>query len=98
MSDERRDLIGKTILIGLTFTTADGELTEQTQRHGVIEEFDPDAGLRVRLVAPGHPWDGEPYWLPPDLSSLSEAAPGAYRLRATGEIVVDPDFTSTWEI
>jgi hypothetical protein len=64
----------------------------------VIEEADPEEGVGVRLVAPGQPWDGEIYRLPPDLSSLSEAAPGAYRLRATGETIVDPDFTWTWEI
>jgi hypothetical protein len=92
------DVVGKTILLGLTFTTADRELVEQTQRHGVIEQFDPDAGIAVRLVGPGQPWDGELYWLPPDLGNLSEAAPGAYKLRSTGETIVDPDFTSTWEI
>jgi hypothetical protein len=64
----------------------------------VIEEADAEEGIGVRLVGPGQPWDRELYTLPPDLSSLSEAAPGAYRLRATGETVVDPDFTSTWEI
>ena len=90
--------MGKTILIGLTFATADGEVVEQVQRHGVIEQADAEEGIAVRLVGPGQPWDRELYTLPPDLTSLSEAAPGAYRLRATGETVVDPDFTSTWEI
>jgi hypothetical protein len=64
----------------------------------VIEHADAEEGIGVRLIAPGQPWDRELYTLPPDLSSLSDAAPGAYRLRATGETVVDPDFTSTWEI
>jgi hypothetical protein len=97
-NDEGRVLVGKTILLGLTFATADGEVVEQVQRHGVIERADPESGIVVRLVAPGQPWDRELYTLPPDLSSLSDAAPGAYRLRSTGETVVDPDFTSTWEI
>jgi hypothetical protein len=92
------DFVGKTVLLGLTFTTADGELIEQLQRHGIIEQVDPEAGIAVRLVAPGQRWDGELYWLPPDTSNLVAAAPGAYRLRSTGETIVDPDFTSTWEI
>ena len=92
------DVVGKTILLGLTFTKEDGTLVEQTQRHGIIEQYDPDTGLAVRLVGPGHPWDGELYWLPPDLNNVREAAPGAYRLRSTGETIVDPDFTSSWEI
>jgi hypothetical protein len=92
------DVVGKTILLGLTFTTEDGELVGQIQRHGIIEQFDPTAGLSVRLVGPGQPWDGELYRLPPDLSNLREAAPGAYRLRSTGETIVDPDFTAMWEV
>jgi hypothetical protein len=92
------ELIGKTVLLGLTFTDADGELIEQTQRHGVIEVADPEQGVGVRLIAPGQAWDRELYWLPPDLTAFSDAAPGSYRLRATGETVVDPDLTSTWEI
>ncbi len=95
---EWNELIGKTVLLGLTFTDADGQVIEQTQRHGVVEVADADQGIAIRLVAPGQSWDRELYWVPPDLSAFAEAAPGAYRLRATGETVVDPDFTSTWEI
>lgn len=91
------ELVGRTILLGLSFADAEGYVT-RTQRHGLIEIADPERGIATRLVAPGQPWDGELYWLPPDLSSLSEAAPGAYRLRSTGETIVDPDFTASWEI
>jgi hypothetical protein len=92
------ELVGRTILLGLTFADAEGNVITRTQRHGLIEIADPERGIATRLVAPGQPWDGELYWLPPDLSSLSEAAPGAYRLRSTGETIVDPDFTASWEI
>jgi hypothetical protein len=34
--------------------------------------------------------------LPPDLSALRPAKPGEYRLRATGEVISDPDFITTW--
>jgi hypothetical protein len=91
-------LVGKIVLLGLTFATADGEVVEQIQRHGVVEHADPDEGIGVRLVAPGQAWDGEVYVLPPDLRPFSEAAPGSYTLRSTGETIVDPDFTSSWEI
>ena len=92
------ELAGKTILLGLTFADSDGMVVERVQRHGVIEIADPERGIGVQLVAPGQPWDGELYWLPPDLQSVSEAAPGAYRLRSTGETIVDPDFIASWEI
>jgi hypothetical protein len=92
------DLVGKTILLGLTFADSDGNIVERVQRHGVVESADPEEGVAVRLVAPGQSWDGELYRLPPDLSNVSEASPGAYRLRSTGETIVDPDFISSWEI
>ena len=95
---ELDELVGKTVLLGLTFTDAEGNERERVQRHGVIETADPERGIAMRFVAPGHPWDGELYWLPPDVSAFREAAPGAYRLRSTGETIVDPDFTAAWVI
>ena len=42
--------------------------------------------------------DSEIYWLPPHLEAFQPAEPGEYRLRSTGEVLVDPDFVSTWTI
>jgi len=41
---------------------------------------------------------GEEYNLPPDTRSFRRAGPGEYRLRSTGETVIDPDFTVTFSI
>ena len=41
---------------------------------------------------------GEEEWLPPHLEAYQEAAEGEYRLRSTGEVVVDPDWLCTWTI
>ena len=91
-------LVGKTILVGLTFTDSEGTLVERVQRHGIVETADPQRGIATRLVAPGQRWDGELYWLPPNLDNVTEAAPGAYRLRSTGETLVDPDLLCSWEV
>jgi hypothetical protein len=37
--------------------------------------------------------NGQRVSLPPQ---LQEAEPGEYRLRATGEVVVDPDYFARW--
>ena len=92
------DLPGKTILLGLTFADSEGNVIERVQRHGVVESASGERGITARLIGPGQPWDGELYSLPPDLDAVSEAAPGAYRLRSTGETIVDPDLLASWEI
>lgn len=84
--------IGKHLLLGLTYVDCEGAVTEQVQMHGVIARID-DKGIFVDR-ADG---DGE-FSLPPDVASLTPAAPGEYRLRSTGEVVVDPDFVSSWTI
>ena len=85
------DLIRKTILIGLTYYTADNEFIEQKQYWGTVIESNENRIL-VKLN------DGEIFGLPPDLSSTKIASPRECRLRSTGEVVVDPDYLSTWNI
>ncbi len=40
----------------------------------------------------------EPFTLPPVEEAFEPAPPGEYRLRTTGEVVVDPDFTTSWTV
>jgi hypothetical protein len=63
-----------------------GELVEQKQLHGIVEQISKEAGLVLRLP------DGSAYRLPPDFRGIQQAPPGTYRLRSTGEEVHDPDF------
>jgi hypothetical protein len=60
--------------------------------HGDIVGVD-DQAITMQL----HGSDDE-FTLPPDLDSLRSAPEGAYRLRSTGEVVVNPDLLSTWEV
>ena len=85
------DLIGKTILIGLTYYTEDNEFIEQKQYWGTVIESNEN-----RILAKLN--HGEIFALPPDLSSTQMAAPGEYHLRSTGETVVNPDYLMTWNI
>ena len=83
------DLLDKTILIGITYYTADDEFIEQKQYWGKVTETN-EKYILVKLN------NGEMFSLPPDLSSTKVAPPGEYRLRSTGEIVVNPDYITTW--
>ena len=97
-AERGRALVGKYVLIGLTFVDQDENVVSQAQRHGRILEANADRGVTVEFVARGFPWDGELYRLPPDLRAFADAPPGEYTLRSTGEVVVDPDITATWTI
>lgn len=85
-------LIGKHVLVGLTYGDADGAPVRLVQVHGWITAAD---ATRITLRLHG---TGEEFTLPPALDAFQEAPPGEYRLRATGEIVVDPDLLVTWTI
>jgi hypothetical protein len=84
-----RKLVGKRVLIGLTVMDQGGEVDHHEQKHGVVERA-AENGVAVRLS------DGELYWMPPDLGPWKAAAAGEYRLRSTGEVLVDPDYIATW--
>ena len=92
MDRDPYSLLGKYVLIGITRISAEGDLLEEGQCHGRIALVDPDLGIKVVLS------DGEVLILPPDPDSFREARPGVYRLRSTGEEVVDPDLTTVWTI
>jgi hypothetical protein len=83
--------IGKRLLIGLTYVDHEEKPVEQRQLHGRIVRITPGEGVVVVLGD-----SGEEFKLPPDLRSFRVAPSGEYRLRSTGEVVVDPDLTCTW--
>jgi hypothetical protein len=78
--------VGKRLLVGIRWTSK-GELAREEQFNGVIVEADEE-GLVVERAD-----TGSRVVLPPQLQA---AARGEYRLRATGEVVIDPDYLATW--
>jgi len=90
-----RGLIGKIVLVGVTYLNHNGKAIEQRQFHGRVEEADARRGIRLRLLGERA---GEDYWLPPDTRNFEKARPGEFRLRSTGEVVEDPDYLSTWTV
>ena len=95
MTVRPKDLLGKTVIIGLTYYKADDSFSHQVQMHGEIESADPKLGVSVRLEGIR---EGESYVLPPHFEAFERAPRGEYRLRETGEVIYDPDFTTTWSI
>lgn len=85
------ELIGKLLLVGITYYTESNEMIEQKQFYGTVTKADASFIL-VRQP------DGTEFTLPMDLSCTKRARPGEYKLRSTGEIVTNPDFFATWNV
>lgn len=90
---EAQSLIGKRVLVGLTYRSHADEVLRLEQFHGQVVRVSESEGIIVLLGG-----SNEERWLPPDLSRLEVASPGEYRLKSTGEVVVDPDYLATWTI
>jgi hypothetical protein len=86
-----RSLVGKVILVGRTIEDRRGEFKGQEQLWGKVESVSP-GGIVLALQGSRA---GERETLPPATDWLEPAKPGNYRLRSTGETVVDPDFLLT---
>jgi hypothetical protein len=84
-------MIGKRLLVGITYLQPDGSVGESIELIGVVTAVDP-------LVAIDRGDGAEPFTLPPEPGAYQRAAPGEYRLHWTGETVVNPDFLATWTV
>ena len=85
------ELVGKILLVGITYYTSSNEIIEQKQFYGTVTE----ANESVICIKQS---DGTEFILPSDLSATKRARPGEYKLRSTGEIVTNPDFFATWNL
>ncbi|MBQ8002742.1 MAG: hypothetical protein IJ297_04805 [Clostridia bacterium] len=85
------ELLGKVILVGFTYYTADDEFVERKQFCGeVFKVLENTIWLRQK--------DGSEFSIPNDQEAIEDAPEGEYTLRSTGEVVVNPDYLSTWNI
>ncbi|WP_298330689.1 hypothetical protein [Asticcacaulis sp.] len=89
----RTRYVGKTVLIGISFVDDDEVVLGTFQTHGTIVEISSGQGIVVAKA------DGSgTFNLPPDTKALEKAPPGEYRLKTTGEVVIDPHYTTSWTL
>ncbi len=94
--DFARRLMGKYVMASFNYVERDGvTVREVEQVHGVVIDANRDEGFTLALRGARK---GETILLPPNPSSFVKLAPGKYRLYATDERVVNPDYTSLWKI
>lgn len=86
-------LLNKYVIVGLTYVDENEKVLDTIQLHGRIVRINLTEGVVVRRED-----KYEEYMFPPDLSAFEPAKAGEYRLAKTGEVILDPDFMSTWTI
>ncbi|MBY8827899.1 hypothetical protein [Hephaestia mangrovi] len=84
-------LDGSVVLVGITYKEPGGDRLDQF--FGTVVNVDQSDGITLRLEGSR---TGEQFRLPPDLRAFFPAKPGSYHLKGTGDVVNDPDFTTTW--
>jgi hypothetical protein len=87
------EMIGKVVLVGVSYCNAAGDVLEDKQFFGTVLRINGKEGL---VISSGV--DGSECAFPPELDRYTPADPGEYRLKTTGQVVVDPDFTSMWHL
>jgi hypothetical protein len=86
-----KTMIGKVVLVSVTVRARDESILGEEQYFGTILRISEADGMIIRRGD-----TQEEMWLPPALDHYVPADPGEYRLRSTGQVVVDPDYLATW--
>lgn len=93
LNEERLQAMGgRTVLVGITEVSDDGEVVDRQQFAGVLRGVGDDGWITLELL------DGTLASLPPDTRPFEEARPGRYELSTTGQVVDDPDFLCSWTL
>lgn len=87
-----QELVGITLLFGISYLCHSGELRQQAQHYGHIVAVD-ESVIKVELQS-----TKEIFTLPPFLNELQEAAQGEYKLRSTGQTVTNPDLIGSFQV
>jgi hypothetical protein len=90
--DFAAELVGTHVLVGVTEVDHAGTVLRQRQFHGRVLRASATEG--VILLDP----EGREHWVPLHRDAYEPAEPGEYRLRSTGEVVVDPTWLTTWTV
>jgi hypothetical protein len=83
-------IIGKYILVGITYLDKEGNIIKMVQFDGDILEANENSSIIIKKRN-----SEELFELPPDLSFIKIADPGDYKLKSTGEIIINPDLITT---
>jgi hypothetical protein len=91
-----KKLAGSIVLVGITYVDKDNKPCEQLEFYGIVLSAKRSRGIAIECQ--NEKKRGETFWLPPQIDVFQPAPRGTYRLRSTGEVIVDPDYTCSYTI
>lgn len=91
--DFASQLIGATLLVGVTYLEHDGTLVRREQVFGRVTAVDREAGITLQRGE-----SGEPFVVPPILEAIEPASPGSYQVSEADPVVTDPDYTVIFSV
>jgi hypothetical protein len=86
-------LIGKTVIVGISYYDENGKFLDQKQFHGQIIGVSSEAGIRYIDKE-----TNDEHVLPLRVDAIFPAPKGCYREYTTHKIINDPDFISLWHV
>lgn len=86
-----KTIIGKTIIVGITYMDKEEKIIKMIQYYGKIITADKEQGIVIKDSV-----SKEIFAVPPELSAIKIATPGEYILKSTGRVILNPDFLTTW--
>lgn len=92
-ADNIEQLLGKTVLVGLSYFDVEGELVQQQLIAGRVQQASVDEGIVLRPMD-----DSRDFTLPGELSPWFVAPGGRYFCQHTGVEVENPDYLVTWDV
>lgn len=93
MATTLEELVGKTVLVGITHTDKTGNILGRSQYFGTIIKANSKDGVIVNRHGLQ---DLEA--LPPFPECYLKAKPGVYTLKSNGMKVTNPDYTCVWKL
>ena len=84
------EMVGAVLLVGVTYVDGSGDTESRVEFAGRVLAVSPLVSIELA--------GEEPFTLPADPEAYSRAQPGEYSLASTGEVVVDPDYTTVWTV
>jgi len=85
-------VIGKLVIIGISFYDSNDRLIDTFQTHGIVVEPNDSQILRIKKK------DNGIFQLPYEPITIQEAAPGKYSEKHSSTIITNPDYMILWSI